>query len=85
MNNENIFRLVGYNYTANFLNLYSVFQKVTEIEDNKENNIKKQIKINNKIVKEKKINREKDNKKNNNNKENNRAENSREEKPIKIK
>ena len=41
LNNENIFRLVGYNYTAGFLDLHSAFQKVTEVKNNKKNNTEK--------------------------------------------
>ena len=82
MNNENILRLVGHNYTASFLNLYSAFQRVTEVEDNKENNTEKQIKTDNKAVRKKKIGGEKDSREKDSSERNNKAENNRKGKPI---
>ena len=76
--------MVGYNYTAGFLDLYSAFQRVTKIKNNKENNIKRQIKTNNKAVREEKINRKKNNRKKNSGKENNKTKNNKKKKIIKI-
>ena len=85
LNNENILRLVGHNYTAGFLDLHSAFQRITEVENNKENNIKKQIETDNKAVKKKKIGKKKNNKKKNSSKKNNKTGNSKKKKLIKIK
>ena len=82
LNNENIPRLIGYNYTAGSLNLYSAFQRVTEVEDDEENNIGGQIKTDNKAVKEEKIGGEKDGGEKDSGERNSRAEDGGERKPI---
>ena len=60
LNNENIPRLVGHNYTAGSLDLHSAFQRVTEVEDDEEDDAGGQIETDNKAVREEKIGGEED-------------------------